>query len=435
MIEPCARITLDVQQTSTAAFVAVKKGDIGRKIIITLADGGFPYEITPDCYAVLTADKPDGNSLFNHCEIEGSTIVYEITEQTVSAVGRMMCEVKLYGADDAVITSALFRIIVSGTVYKDGNAESTSEYSALDKLVGEANSLINEVEEKLESGAFIGPEGQPGPQGIQGEPGPQGPAGTATDEQVQTFVAKYIAENPDKIPPGPQGPEGHQGPQGEQGPQGPQGEKGEKGDKGDTGAQGIQGEKGEPGEVPDNIVLSVNGAAPDENGNVDIDVPSVSSAAIGQTIVVKAVDENGKPTEWEAADLPSGGGSEWIVSEEIAFSDVMTAEVTIPEGAKEFKAVFRVTSIKVAETGESTSTKVYLWSNGANSYLSSSSNVSRYLFDVHVDKRYAKDVTKTGFSNTPYAMPLYAADNVESVGAYAGAANLISGTYQYMYYT
>ena len=33
----------------------------------------------------------------------------------------------------------------------------------------------------------------------------------------------------------------------------------------------------------------------------------IDTAEVGQTIVVKAVDENGKPTEWEAADLPSGG--------------------------------------------------------------------------------------------------------------------------------
>ena len=32
----------------------------------------------------------------------------------------------------------------------------------------------------------------------------------------------------------------------------------------------------------------------------------VTGAEVGQTIVVKAVDENGKPTEWEAADLPMG---------------------------------------------------------------------------------------------------------------------------------
>lgn len=35
--------------------------------------------------------------------------------------------------------------------------------------------------------------------------------------------------------------------------------------------------------------------------------PFVASAAVGQTVVVKAVDENGVPTEWEAADLPDGG--------------------------------------------------------------------------------------------------------------------------------
>lgn len=37
-------------------------------------------------------------------------------------------------------------------------------------------------------------------------------------------------------------------------------------------------------------------------------VPVIPSATVGQTIVVKAVDENGKPTEWEAADMASGAG-------------------------------------------------------------------------------------------------------------------------------
>ena len=54
MNKPCARITLDLQQASTPTFVAVKKSDIGREIRITLSDGGFPYEISADCYAVLT---------------------------------------------------------------------------------------------------------------------------------------------------------------------------------------------------------------------------------------------------------------------------------------------------------------------------------------------------------------------------------------------
>ena len=41
-------------------------------------------------------------------------------------------------------------------------------------------------------------------------------------------------------------------------------------------------------------------------------IPTPNSAAVGQTIVVKEVDEEGKPTEWEAADLPSGGEEVWV---------------------------------------------------------------------------------------------------------------------------
>lgn len=60
------------------------------------------------------------------------------------------------------------------------------------------------------------------------------------------------------------------------------------------------------------VVKSVNGEAPDENGNVEITIPEGSSggisilgtAEVGQTIKVSAVDENGKPTEWEAVNFP-----------------------------------------------------------------------------------------------------------------------------------
>lgn len=42
-------------------------------------------------------------------------------------------------------------------------------------------------------------------------------------------------------------------------------------------------------------------------GGTDISL-GLTSAAVGQIIKVKAIDESGKPTEWEAADMPSGGG-------------------------------------------------------------------------------------------------------------------------------
>lgn len=56
--------------------------------------------------------------------------------------------------------------------------------------------------------------------------------------------------------------------------------------------------------VPNNVALKSD--IPDA-------VINPSSAVVGQTIVVKAVDENGKPTEWECTDMSSGGDSLTVV--------------------------------------------------------------------------------------------------------------------------
>lgn len=55
-------------------------------------------------------------------------------------------------------------------------------------------------------------------------------------------------------------------------------------------------------------------------GGSDISL-GLTSATVGQTIKVKAVDESGKPTEWEAADMPSGGGDTWELINAIEIAD------------------------------------------------------------------------------------------------------------------
>ena len=46
---------------------------------------------------------------------------------------------------------------------------------------------------------------------------------------------------------------------------------------------------------------------PDNIGGANVDVV----AEVGQMIVVKEVDDNGKPTKWEAVNVPTGGASHW----------------------------------------------------------------------------------------------------------------------------
>lgn len=157
------KISLDIQDHGSHVSLKAKRGDTGRLLYITLMDGSKPYVITNDCYAVFTAKKPDGNILYNQCSIIGNTIIYAFTPQTTSAVGRAECEVKLYGAENKLLTSARFILLVDDTVYNEGDViEPMSEVSALTALVCETNTLIHDVESKLANGEFIGPQGVSG---------------------------------------------------------------------------------------------------------------------------------------------------------------------------------------------------------------------------------------------------------------------------------
>ena len=178
MIESCSTISIDVSQSNSPVSVSCKQEDTGRVLKISLSDGGYPYEITPDCYAVFTAEKPDGTILHNPCQIDGNTILYVFTQQTCSVPGKMVCEIKLYGKDDKLLTSASFLIYVDKTVFRNGDpVVSEDEVTTLTHLISETASLKQELEDGLESGAFIGPAGPQGPKGEKGDPGAQGPKG------------------------------------------------------------------------------------------------------------------------------------------------------------------------------------------------------------------------------------------------------------------
>lgn len=74
-----------------------------------------------------------------------------------------------------------------------------------------------------------------------------------------------------------------------------------KGDKGDTGPQGPQGEQGPQGIQGE---TGLQGPAGPAGAGMDI-----TGATVGQIAKISAVDENGKPTAWEAVDMASGSGS------------------------------------------------------------------------------------------------------------------------------
>lgn len=146
MNDSIKRISLDLHNNGPREIVKVKKIDTGRKIYISLVDGGIPYHISEECRAVFAAKKPDGNTLFNECTIEDCVIIYKLTEQTSAVPGLVNCEIKLYGADDNLITSPKFSIMVDDIVFNEGDEdkiESDFENSALTGLISDTIEAIS----------------------------------------------------------------------------------------------------------------------------------------------------------------------------------------------------------------------------------------------------------------------------------------------------
>lgn len=391
MQDSCIKITLDVRETSSQAVVRTKQGDTARQLWIDLADGGKPYEIGPDCFAVFTAGKPDGTKICNDCIIENNRIFYPFTLQTCNVPGRVEAEVKLYGADQKVLTSARFLLeVVPPLVSESDTVTSETQMDALDALILETTQLKAEVEQKLEEGAFVGPQGAKGDTGENG-----------ITPHIGTNGNWYLGQTDTGMP--SRGVEGAPGKDGQKGEKGDTGEagvsiteaalneddtltltwsdgkqytspslRGEKGDRGEQGAQGEPGLDGRDGDHGSQIIkvtdgkvmipyttVQSNGFKPayrttlesilNESGAATVRVGDViwsgyyhypvgcvnagfvylgervslrgatgasggidvTGATPGQMILVREVDEEGRPTAWETvsafSDVESGG--------------------------------------------------------------------------------------------------------------------------------
>lgn len=155
------KFSLDVHEAASQVVIELKQSDTAREFQISLTENGRPYVITEGCYAVFTAKKSDGTKLYHECIIDGNVIRYTTQPQTTSAVGEAFCEIQLYGANDALLISPSFIMLVHEKIFKDGDIpDSNNDFSALVNIYERTNALYNDVCQKLESGELRGADGK-----------------------------------------------------------------------------------------------------------------------------------------------------------------------------------------------------------------------------------------------------------------------------------
>lgn len=122
------------------------------------------------------------------------------------------------------------------------------------------------------------------------------------------------------------------------------------------------------GATQDDIQRAVDAYMAENPVEVQEGIPVPTTASVGQTIVVKSVDETGKPTEWEAADLPSGG--RWkLLADLTTTEDVTNLQITadmdgnsVPE--QNFSEIYMHYFLVAKEGYASRYSALSVWFNG-----------------------------------------------------------------------
>lgn len=157
-------IMLDLQSPVARDALYMKQGDSMRKVAVSIAEGGNPYELTDDCSAILCAKLPDGSEDTVNMTASNNVLEATIPVEWAVTAGELCCEIQIIGSTDKMISTPRFSIIVSESfaariypVYWDicPNAQSVQFRTNRRKYVAAADFTVTIPYRGTESYAFL----------------------------------------------------------------------------------------------------------------------------------------------------------------------------------------------------------------------------------------------------------------------------------------
>lgn len=260
--------------------LAVKCHDTGVNLRVYLQvcrpgkwkDTTSPYTIPAGSVAVLRITKPDKKYCITDGVIENNYALFEMNPQAFTAVGSCKAEVSLFGQGGRRITSGTFYIDVPEECICGCNLESENYIDVMSEQIRAAIDAADRAEAAVTHGPIIngGTWWLWNPETEEYEDSGVSASGGGITKETDPAVPAWAKQ-----------------------------------------------------ETKPTYTASEVGA-----------IPAPAAAKVGQAIVVKAVDAAGKPTEWETADFPEGGGggsdSGWrlwediLLEEDVASIDIST---------------------------------------------------------------------------------------------------------------
>lgn len=151
--------------------------------------------------AVCIIDKKDGKQVLENLVIDpevNNRASCLFNSNSIACPGKNTLTIIVYGEDGERQTFGSLRFKVNKDMEGNG-VESTTEYTALTRLISDTNAIKNEIEYKLANGDFKGEDGAVGATGPQGEQGIQGPQGEKGDTPDMTDFENKINEQYETI--------------------------------------------------------------------------------------------------------------------------------------------------------------------------------------------------------------------------------------------
>lgn len=132
------QISIDLSDNSTAPIIRLQQSCIGINIEFFLNNGGKPFKIEDEMSARILAEKPDGTSVYNNCQVVENRVIYEVTSQTIASAGTVVCQLQITRGDE-ILYSPRIELWVSENL--SAEIESKNEYNAITAKEDKSNKV------------------------------------------------------------------------------------------------------------------------------------------------------------------------------------------------------------------------------------------------------------------------------------------------------